>query len=133
MQTSATQRLATACATHRWRTIGGWLAVLVLALAANALFLGSALTTEGNMTTEPDSVKGFDLLDERFPGRDAATELVVVRSESVTVDDPAFRTRVADLRREIAGAKRCSTSRTRSGPAGSSWCRATAQPSCYRS
>jgi RND superfamily putative drug exporter len=104
MRTSLTQRLAVSCSRHPWRTVVGWLALLLLAMGSIAFFLGSALVTEGSVTAKPDSVKGFDLLDERFPGRDAVTELVVVRSATGTADDAAFRGRVDLLRRQIGAA-----------------------------
>ena len=103
MRTSFTQRLARTCAHRAGRTIAIWAAVVVLAMASIAMLLGGAITTEGNVTTEPDSVKGMNLLDERFASRDPVTELVVIRSESGTVQDPAFRQQVSDLRVEIAG------------------------------
>ena len=56
------------------------LAVLCLALTANAMFLGSALTTEGDLIAEPESVKGLNRLDDRVPERDEISELVVVRA-----------------------------------------------------
>lgn len=104
MQTSMTQRLAKACAQHAWRTVITWLAVMVLALASIALLLGSALTTEGNVTAKPDSVRGLDLLKDRFADRDAVTELVVVRSQDGTAQDPAFRQQVDRLRKQILAA-----------------------------
>jgi RND superfamily putative drug exporter len=105
MQTSATQRLAAALCqaplAHDRRVARRPRA----RLTANALLLGSAITTDQAMTSKPESIKGFDLLEERFPGRDAVSELVVVRAENGTVDDAAFRARVGALRSEVAGAE----------------------------
>ncbi|MGH3475877.1 MAG: MMPL family transporter [Nocardioidaceae bacterium] len=105
MELSATQRLAMACARRPWRTVGAWGVVLLLAFASNALLLGSALTPEGRVTSEPDSVKGLDLLDDRFPDRDAVSEQVVVVSDSGDVADPQIQETVADLRGEIGEAE----------------------------
>lgn len=105
MRPSITQRAAVACARHPWRTVAGWGVVLLVAIALNATFLGSALSPEGGVTTEPDSVKGLDLIDERFPERDAVSELVVVVADSGDARDPAVREVVADLREEIARAE----------------------------
>ncbi len=104
MRTSFTQRLARSSARHPGRTITVWAAVVVLALGSITTLLGSALTTDANVTTEPDSVKGLNLLDERFANRDPVSELVVVRSDSGTAQDPAFQQQVSDLRDEIAAA-----------------------------
>ncbi|HSE07869.1 MAG TPA: MMPL family transporter [Nocardioidaceae bacterium] len=103
MRTSFTQRLARGCAQHAGRTIAVWGAVVVLAMVSIATLLGGAVTTEATVTAEPDSVKGLDLLDERFAERDPVTELVVVRAESGTVEDPAFQEQVSALRDEITG------------------------------
>jgi RND superfamily putative drug exporter len=105
MKTAVTQRLAVACSRHPWRTVGVWFAILLLAMGSIAGLLGPALTTEGNITTKPDSVKGLDLLDDRFADRDAVTELVAVRSDDGSAQDPAFRDRVGALRAQIAAAE----------------------------
>lgn len=105
MKTSAVQRLAVVCARHPWRTFAAWGVALVLSLAAIAVLLGSALTTEGEVTSKPESVKGLDLIDDRFAARDEVTEMVVVRSESGSVDDAAFRSTVEGLRQDIAAAE----------------------------
>jgi RND superfamily putative drug exporter len=104
MDLSATQRLAMACAKHPWRTLGAWAAVLVLAAASIAVFMGSALTPIGGITSEPDSIKGMNLLDERFPDRNAVSELVVVVAEGRDVNDEQVRDVVADLRERVGAA-----------------------------
>ena len=62
-------------------------------------FLGGALTTDAEVTNNPESQAGYDLQDELFPQRfaDVPTELIVVRSQEFTVDDPEFQTRLAEL------------------------------------
>jgi RND superfamily putative drug exporter len=105
MKTSAVQRLAVVCARHPWRTFAAWGVVLVLSVAAAATLLGSALTTEGEVTSHPESVKGMDLIDDRFPARDEVTEMVVVRSSTGSVDGREFQQTVEDLRQDIAAAE----------------------------
>lgn len=105
MNLSLTQRMAMACARRPWRTIGVWVGVVIAAMVAMALFLGSALTPEGRITSEPDSVTGMNLVDDRFPDRNAVSELVVVVADSGNVNDPQVRTAVADLSEEIAKAE----------------------------
>ena len=102
MQTSTVQRIAVLCARHPWRTLAAWLVVLCLSLASTAMLLGSALTTEGSIKSEPESIKGANLIDDRFPSRDEVTELVVVRSETGTAND--LQETVATLRKDIAAA-----------------------------
>ncbi len=105
MEQSATQRIAMACARRPWRTLAVWGVVLLLAIVSSALFLGSALTPEGQVTSNPDSIKGQDLLDDRFPDRNAVSETVVVVADNGNVDDPQVQQTVADLRDEIAKAE----------------------------
>jgi RND superfamily putative drug exporter len=105
MRPSFTQRMAVACARHPWRTLGVWGVVLLVAITMNAALLGSALSPEGGITSEPDSVKGLDLVDERFPDRDAPSELVVVVADSGDATDPAVREVVAGLREDVAQAE----------------------------
>jgi putative drug exporter of the RND superfamily len=102
---STTQRISMACARHPWRTVGSWSVVLVLALAANAFLLMSALSIEGDPLTEPDSVKGLNLLEDAFPDRPDISEMVVVRSEGGSVQDPGFQATVLALRDDVASAE----------------------------
>jgi len=94
-----TERLARASAAHPWRTIATWLVGIVLAFGAVASLLPGALSTEGRVTNNPDSERAYDIEAARFPehSRDVTTELVIVRSERYTIDDPAFRMRLAEL------------------------------------
>ena len=103
MRHGVTQRLAVACARRPWRTVAAWGLVVALSIASIMLFFGSALTPEGGLTTETESSRGLDLVHERFPDREAVSELVVVVADSGSVDDPRVRATVADLREEIAG------------------------------
>ena len=65
--------------------------------------LGSALSSEADVTSNPESKQAEELIDERFPDRDALDELVIVRSEELTGRIPAFRERVESLADELAG------------------------------
>ena len=93
-----TERIARACATHPGRTFAAWAAALVASILA-LLFLMTGLTTEPTLTNEPESDRAADLIGRSFPpdpGR-FVTDLVVVRSEELTVDDPRFRSFVERL------------------------------------
>ena len=58
----------------------------VLSPAATGGLLGSSLTTDAEMTNDPESYRGYDLLAEHFPpSDDYVNELVVVRSASARV------------------------------------------------
>jgi uncharacterized membrane protein YdfJ with MMPL/SSD domain len=91
------ERLARLTAAHPWRTLLAWLAAIGVAVGLVIAFLGDGLTTDARVTNDPESLEAWALIEERFPERDFATELVVVRSERHTVEDPEFQTRVEEL------------------------------------
>jgi uncharacterized membrane protein YdfJ with MMPL/SSD domain len=105
----STESLAQACARHPWRTVGIWLAAVVLSLGLVATLLGDVLTSEGEVTSETDSKRAEELRFERFQqtaeeqGREVS-EVVVVSLDEGTVDDPAVRERLEALADEIRGA-----------------------------
>jgi putative drug exporter of the RND superfamily len=59
--------------------------------------LGSALSSESDVTSNPESKQARDLIDARLPERDALDELVIVRSDELTATSPVFRERVRTL------------------------------------
>ena len=87
----SSEGLARASARHPWRVVGVWLAVLLAAAALIFTLLPNALTTEFDFANEPESKKAMSLLEEKLTGPLAAQEVVIVRSETMTGDDPAFR------------------------------------------
>jgi RND superfamily putative drug exporter len=90
-----------------------WLGVIVLALACTILLLPGHLTSNGHVTGNPPSRQAERLFYSHFPpDRGAADELVVVRSRTRTVADPAFKSFVASLMR--AGAQTGVVDRARS-------------------
>jgi len=92
-----TESLARAAALHPWRTLAAWVGAIVLAVAAVATFLGDGLSTDATLTNNPESERAYDLIGAHFPGGDFTSELIVVRSDSLTVDDSAFRVRLEQL------------------------------------
>jgi uncharacterized membrane protein YdfJ with MMPL/SSD domain len=89
----STRSLATASARHPWRTIGAWAVTSIAAVAAIAVLLGGALTTDGEPTNDPQSLRARDALLQAFPPQPGTvvTDVVVVRSERYTTDDVEFR------------------------------------------
>ncbi|MEJ7763767.1 MAG: MMPL family transporter, partial [Thermomicrobiales bacterium] len=80
---------------HRpWLVIGAWVIALVVSGVVAATSLGGVLTSDITLTNDPTSLQGFHLLDERMEGSTALSETVVIRSETTTVDDAAFRAEV---------------------------------------
>jgi uncharacterized membrane protein YdfJ with MMPL/SSD domain len=92
-----TERLARAAALRPWRTVIVWAIAIVVALVAVGGLLPGHLTTEGNVTNNPESIQAKNVVDDHFPADNFATEIVVVRSEQLTVDQPAFKARLAQL------------------------------------
>src|SRR5918995_3887901 len=83
--------LATAAAQHPWRAIGGWIAALLVSLVLIVFFLGDALTGEAEQLNNPESQQAYDVL-ERVPTgpMDYTSDVILIRSEEVTTDDPRF-------------------------------------------
>ena len=96
----STEGLARASSRHPWRTIGAWVAVVVLSAVAAAALLPGALTTEVELTNNPESTRAETVASRHFPPDPRRGEIVIVRSERLTVDDSAFARFVADFYRE---------------------------------
>ncbi|HEX5801324.1 MAG TPA: MMPL family transporter [Gaiellaceae bacterium] len=100
-----TEKLARAAARHPKRTVGVWSAAFVVAVAAIALLLPSAITTEADVTSDSESRRGYDLMFSRLPPRPpvggeevlAVNEVVIARSPGRSIEDPAIRTEVERL------------------------------------
>ena len=86
----STSGLAQLTARHPWRTIGAWVLILVIA-GWQASYIGDRTTSEFTFGTEPDSLKGLNLIEDRFEREEPLTETVVISSDSLTVDDQPFR------------------------------------------
>ena len=98
----STSGLARASARHPWRVMGVWLLLMVLA-GISASGLSDVLTTEATFLSKPEAVKGQDLLEERLRGERPVTETVVIYSDDLTIDDPAFRTVIDDTTADLRG------------------------------
>jgi uncharacterized membrane protein YdfJ with MMPL/SSD domain len=93
-----TRRLATAAARHPWRTIGAWLAAVVVSFGLIVFFLGDALTGEAAQLNNPESVQASDLMAERLPpSPEFTTDVVLVRGRSVIVGQPALERKFEEL------------------------------------
>jgi RND superfamily putative drug exporter len=77
-----------------------WLVALVVVMAG-AVSFGGELTDDDEFVGKPDSVRGDELIAARFPADDTASELVIVRSEALTIDDPAFRQTVESIASDL--------------------------------
>jgi uncharacterized membrane protein YdfJ with MMPL/SSD domain len=107
MSVSWLERLALASARHPWRTVGAWVAAIVVAVVVIGALLGGALTTEGNPTNDPQSQQAKDIRKAAFPAASGAaiTDVVVAHSTRYTVDAPQFRALVRKVAGEVRAAK----------------------------
>jgi RND superfamily putative drug exporter len=98
----STRGLARASSRHPWRTIAVWVVALFLAVGAIATLL--EFTTDSEVTNNPESEQAYDLLNRLPPSppEEVVNELVVVRSDRLTVEEPAFRASVTRLAGDIA-------------------------------
>jgi uncharacterized membrane protein YdfJ with MMPL/SSD domain len=97
-----TERLARAAAAHPWLTIGAWLAAIVVSFVLVATVLGGGLTTDAIVTNNPESMKAERLMEQSLPPTQGeTTELVVIRNEDLTAEDPAFRAELERLAGEL--------------------------------
>ena len=96
----STEALARGSAKRPKRVIAAWAALLVVAMGLLGALFSDALTTEFSPTKEPESKRAEQLLIE-LRGQETVPETVLLRSETLTVDDEAFRSRVGELREEL--------------------------------
>ena len=97
-----TGRLARASARRPGRTLALWLLVLVLSFGAIGGLLGDTLTTDAEMTNDPESYRAYALIGEHFPPDDEqVNEVVVIRSPTIEMSDPAFREKIEAIVRAI--------------------------------
>jgi uncharacterized membrane protein YdfJ with MMPL/SSD domain len=99
----STESLARASALHPWRTIGAWIAAVVVSMGIAAVLLGDTLTTEGEVTSDTDSKRAEELVVEHFPpspdsASRAVTEVVVVSFDDRTVDEGRVQALADELR-----------------------------------
>ena len=79
-----------------------WVVAFVIALILVSTLLKDGETTKFVFVNNPEAKTGLDLLEDRLRGPTGTNEIVVVQSETVTVDDPAFSQVVTSLTDDIA-------------------------------
>ena len=99
---STFETLALRSARRPWITIGIWVLVLLIAVALRVTLFDDAITTEFAPTSNPDSKRADDLIEDRLSGPKGTNEVIIVRSETLTVDAPAFQGFVEELFGKVA-------------------------------
>jgi putative drug exporter of the RND superfamily len=97
-----TERLARACSAHPGRTLAVWGLALVASIAC-LMFVLTGLTTEAEVTNDPESVRAEQLIDRTFPfdPNSTVTDVVVLRSDQLEADSPRFSAFQERLERSI--------------------------------
>jgi RND superfamily putative drug exporter len=80
-----------------------WVLVLVASAGIVDRLLASATTTDFKLADRYESQQAAKVLEEGLRGPAKSPEIVILRSENLTVDDPAFRAKVEGLHQEITG------------------------------
>jgi RND superfamily putative drug exporter len=101
---SWTESLARACARRPWVTVGIWVTAMVLAVFCMVNLLGDALVTEIRPTNDPESSLALEVRNERLGLGESLDldEMLIVRSSTYTVDDPAFQEQVQGMFGELS-------------------------------
>jgi RND superfamily putative drug exporter len=93
------ETVARASSRHPWRTVVAWVVVIASMGALSGALLGDALNQDINFTNSPESVQAQDVIDAQFPGaaQNEDTILFIVGSDALTVSDPAFQAKIAQV------------------------------------
>jgi RND superfamily putative drug exporter len=86
----ALERIGRAANRYRWLVVATWLLVAA-GFGVFAPSLDHALSGAGWQVTGSDSLAARDQIDARFGGMSSQSAVVVVRSDTVSTSDPAFR------------------------------------------
>ena len=94
------ERLASVSARRPWLVIGVWVALFFIGAGLSS-GVGNVLTSSFDISSEPDSVKAQKLMEERIGAARIPTEFVMVRSATLTADDPQFKAFVDGMVAEL--------------------------------
>ncbi|MCC6792521.1 MAG: MMPL family transporter [Thermomicrobiales bacterium] len=100
MSVLSTRSLARASAAHPWRVVVVWVAILFVALPLAAT-ARDVVTGDWRFTGRPESVRAYDLMEDRLGIPRPLTETVVVTVAGGTIDDPAARAIVEQTTAEL--------------------------------
>ena len=98
------ESLARASSRHPWRVIGVWGVLFFVMVGLASTLLGDVLNNDISFTNRPESIKAQEVIDAQFTAaqQGASTEFVIVHSETLTVDDPAYKAYVQELQSALA-------------------------------
>lgn len=93
--------LARLSARRPWATIGAWVALVSIAAILINTLLTSATTTELTLSGRAESAVASRLIEEEFGVHNPMLEFIVVQSDTLSVDAPAFRHKVESVSSKI--------------------------------
>ena len=96
----STESVARGAARRPWTTIGVWVLVVVIALFLISSLLSDGITAEFDFN-HPESKRANNLLEERLRGPKGTHEVVIVQSDTLTVDNPVYRQFVLGIFEEL--------------------------------
>ncbi|HVM39275.1 MAG TPA: MMPL family transporter, partial [Acidimicrobiia bacterium] len=105
MRRLSPEAVALRSAGHPWFTVAAWIVAVVVAVGLSSNILGDVLTTDARLTNNPESERAATLIEEHLGVKEGFTEVLIVSSPDLTVDDPAFEAHVrsvATAAREVA-------------------------------
>lgn len=89
--TLSTEAVASFCARHPWYVLAGWVILVGASIGLISSLINDSMTNDVSFTGNPESQRAADLLEERLRGPDQVKEVVIVRSDMLTVDDQVFQ------------------------------------------
>ena len=97
-----TEALARISARRPWWMVALWVVLVVVGGLLSSQLLDSATTTELGLGGRAESERAAELLETRLRGGpEPVTEIVIIQSDGLTVDDPAFREKVETIYAEV--------------------------------
>src|SRR4051794_35619299 len=94
-----------------------WGVAFIAAFVLIGAFLPSALTPETVVTNNPESEQAKQLIEDQID-QAGVDEVVIVRSDSAVVTDPAFKQRVQEIAKAVRGTGAAQNVLTFSDPGG---------------
>jgi RND superfamily putative drug exporter len=91
------RRLAELATRRPGRVLAAWGVVVLVSIGLIGALLPTAVSSDAELTNNPDSSRAQDLIDARLPQQNVVDEVIVVRSEDAVVTDPAFEREVRGL------------------------------------
>ena len=99
----SSESLARGSVRRPWITVGIWVLALVFFIASAATLLSDALIFQFKLANDPDSVVADKLIEDRHTGPQRTNEIIIVSSQSITVDDEAFKGKVESIFANVTG------------------------------